>query len=526
MTQNSSVVSVSDQRAIPSISQLRLATATLILLLILAFAGAIAGPRWHPPQLHSPLQVASANTRTTDVPPPNFAVSREVIRGRFTSGQEFKAALYRPQTAAENLPAVVFMHGAGTGDHRWFEPHARALAAFGIVALVPDKPLADYSLTHRDYEKMAADYGGVVQLARAQAGVDASKVGVYAESEGGYVAPILAAMDPQLAFLTLVSVPVVTPRQQAAFATDNYLRNTFVPAPVFHNIPRMLGVTFPWGAFDYADFSTREYQRHVTCPVLMVYGTADASMPLIQAVEQLRDDISASDNDQLTVRYYRGANHGIKIDRTIVPEFLRDAGGWIAGLPATATSAPHIAGAQPTQTYRAITPPRAPWYVSGNMVVYTAIAGPLLAVAGFVIGAPIWLVGTLRARRNFTRRASLEAVRAARSHLLRLVVAAWLAILAAWTLYFAYLTSVASLAVNYQTSTVVVTGGWVFCHLTSIGAVAAFVTAVRGCWYGLRHRIAMPVGLVIITATTITATLLMFIVGAYWGLFSPLALVS
>lgn len=496
-----------------------------MLLLALAFAGSLVGPRWNPPPLSTPLTVASANTQTSNEPIASLPVTSEVITGRYADGAAFRATIYRPETEARQLPGVVFLHGAGTSDHRWFAPHAKALAAAGMVALVPDKPLADYTLSHRSYEKMAADYGAAVQLLRSQREVDADKVGLYAESEGAYIGPIIAAEDPDIAFVALISAPVVNPRQQAAFATDNYLRNTFVPAPVFHNIPRMLGVQFPFHAFDYADFSVHEYQQRITCPVLMVYGTGDASMPLIQSVADTRADLAARGNRALTVRYYAGANHGIKIDGQLVDDFLRDTAAWITGLPETAHRSPAIAGAQPTQQYLAITPPAAPWFASGNLIVYTALAGPLVAAAGVVIGVPVWAVGALRARSNFTRRANLAAARSLRRNLLRIVFAALLAIIASWTLYIAYLASVASLAVNYQTSTMVVNGGWIFCHLTSIGAVAVFVTAIRAGWYSLRYRIAMPLGLTIITVSALGATVIMCIVGAYWGLFSPMALI-
>ena len=92
----------------------------------------------------------------------------------------------------------------------------------------------------------------------------------------------MAAQDPSIAFVVLVSSPVVPPREQAAFAVDSYLRNTGVPHGVFRAIPRAVGMSLPGGGFEYADFDVTPYQRQMRQPVFVVYGTGDASMPVIQ----------------------------------------------------------------------------------------------------------------------------------------------------------------------------------------------------------------------------------------------------
>ena len=43
-------------------------------------------------------------------------------------------------------------------------------------------------------------------------------------------------------------------------------------------------------------------------PVLMIYGTGDSSMPLVQGPARIRASLGAGGDDRLTVRYYRGAN--------------------------------------------------------------------------------------------------------------------------------------------------------------------------------------------------------------------------
>ncbi|ETJ42820.1 hypothetical protein Q604_UNBC03197G0001, partial [human gut metagenome] len=80
----------------------------------------------------------------------------------------------------------------------------------------------------------------------------------------------------------------------------------------------------------------------ITAPVLMLYGTGDSSMPLVQGPATIWDSIRKAGNTQLTVRYYDGANHGLKLGTTtdgpLAPGVARDLSRWVTGLPATATS--------------------------------------------------------------------------------------------------------------------------------------------------------------------------------------------
>ena len=93
--------------------------------------------------------------------------------------------------------------------------------------------------------------------------------------------------------------------QQAAFAVDQYLRNTGVPDQVFRAIPRAVGMQLPGGGFEYVDFDVAPYQRQMTQPVLAVYGTADQSMPIIQGAEQLIRDIAIAGNSDYPDLVYR-----------------------------------------------------------------------------------------------------------------------------------------------------------------------------------------------------------------------------
>ncbi|MDQ2623844.1 MAG: prolyl oligopeptidase family serine peptidase [Actinomycetota bacterium] len=488
----------------------RIAATSAVGAIVLAVLGAVTGPDWSPQPLPHPIDVETSSTVVGGAPEHGvgqFEVESEVVPIEL-DGTRVQARLLTPVGAAEPVPAAVFVHGAGTGRFAdAFGDQARELAAAGIATLVPDKRLDTYSTRHRDYVGMAADYARSVEALRAVDGVDARRVGIYAESEGGWIAPVMAAQDPSIAFVVLASAPVVPPRQQAAFAVDAYLRNTGVPLSVFRAIPRAVGMQFPGGGFEYADFDVQPWQQRVTQPVFMAYGTDDASMPVVQAAQQFIADAATAGNDQVTVRYYEGANHGIKVDGALATGFVRDLATWVHGLPGTAAAPPRVAGAEPFQGYLAEEVPQPRWFGDGDLVLGVVIAGAALIVLG-----PVILLGGHLARRK---------VRLARG--LSWPLAAFAAgCLGTVALLVWYLVAIARLALEYERNALVVQGGWVAVRLAGLVTVVALAVLVE------RSRVeraepggalaAGRVGYVGAFSVLAGGTLLLVSL-AYWGAF-------
>src|SRR5699024_8364132 len=121
---------------------------------------------------------------------------------------------------------------------------------------------------------------------------------------------VAAAENPEVASVVLVSAPVIPAREQFALATDTYLRNLGAPEQLLRAVPRLLGSEIPGGGFVYADFDVTPFQQRMQQPVLMVYGTEDDSMPIVQAPAKVIEDLAVAGNDDYTLRYVEGANHG------------------------------------------------------------------------------------------------------------------------------------------------------------------------------------------------------------------------
>ena len=457
----------------------RIAVSSAVAVLGLGAIGTVSGPAWDPVPFTETIAIESPDTAiagaaATD-PVGTYEVATSIVEVEL-AGATIEARVSEPVGAQGPRPGIVFVHGAGTGRYEIaFVEQAEALASAGIVTMVPNKRLDTYTTRDRSYVTMANDYLRSVELLRGLPGVDPDRVGVYGESEGAWIVPVMAADNPSVAFTVLVAAPVVPPRQQAAFAVDSYLRNTGVPVEVFTAIPRIVGMEFPGGGFEYVDFDSQPFQQRMRQPLLVVYGTGDAAMPTIQGAEQLIADLAVAGNDDVTVRYYEGADHGIKIDRVLVPDFARDLAAWIQALPESAEAEPSVAGAQPYQRFRAGPVERPRWFAEGDLLLAAVVAG--WAALGLV--PVIFLVRRLRGRRE---RALAEGVRAP-----LVVMAAGSSL--SFVALAVYLLTVASLAQNYRRNDVFVQGGWLVVRVLAIAATVAAVVLVSRILDGRRRGV-------------------------------------
>ena len=496
----------------------RLIAGVALGVVLLAVIGAVTGPRWTPVPLDEAIEVQTARTAIGGAPEPGTYEVREVVVTVPLDGASVDARISLPVGAPEPAPGVVFVHGAGTGRYvQAFREQAHALAASGVVAMVPDKRLDTYTTRHRDYVAMAEDYLHSVALLRDRPEVDPDRVVVYAESEGGWIAPVMAAEDPGVSAVVLVSSPVVPPRQQAAFAVDAYLRNTGVPEAVFRAIPRAVGMTMPGGGFEYIDFDVQPWQQRMTQPTLVVYGTGDASMPIVQGALQVRDDLEHAGNDDVTIRYYEGADHGIRVDGHASPAFLRDLAGWVLGLPATGDASPHVAGAAPLQTYVAAPVEQPRWLRDGDVMLGLVVGSVgLLALSGAAVGAS--RAGQLVGRRP--RDDDAPAPRYGRGVAARLAALGGTTVVTVVAMVW-YLLAVARLAMDYERNAWVVQGGWVAVRLLGIGAVLAAVLLARRVHdvHHLGEPVAPGVVRKVAAWGVLVGSAVLLVVLAYWGVF-------
>lgn len=490
-------------------------------MLLLAVLGASLGPRWDPQPLTDPIEVTSPSTAVAGAPQlHHYRTVSTVLTIHLAPDVDVQARLIEPLDAPGRVPGVVFVHGAGTGKFvDAFVVQAQRLAEAGIATLVPDKRLDTYSMQHRDYVAMAQDYARSVAVLRDRPRVDPDHVGVYAESEGGWIAPVMAAADPSLAFLALISDPVVPPRQQAAFAMDNYLRNTGVPGGVFRAIPRAAGMS-PSEGFEYVDFDVRPFLAQVHQPIFVAYGTADASMPVDQGAQLV---LRTTPSRGITVRYYADADHGLKVDKAVSPRFVDDLAGWVLGLPKTAGAGPQVAGAEPSQLFLAAPVPQPRWLASGRLMLTIVVTGAALVLVPGVLASADRAWRAARVRRRGQRHPDLPVVRGPRwaPGIAWRLAGVGLGALATSGALVWYLLAIARIAMDYQHNALIVQGGWLVVRVLGLWVVVA------GALLGRRmldvrasgRRVAPGAARLVGTWASALGTVTLLVVLAYWGVF-------
>jgi dienelactone hydrolase len=304
------------------------------------------------------------------------------------------AIVREPIGAAGKRPACLFLHGAGTGNSsEVYGDVASAMASAGIVTLVPDKRLDNYSALNRDYPQMAKDYGKSFDVLKHWPGVDSSKAGLYAESEGTWISSIITANRQDVAFSILTSAPVVSGRQQMSMAASTYFADSGASQSLINDVPKLTSMDFSVIGLNYANFDSTPYLNKLKQPVLVNYGTEDLSMPIEQGARTILDRTADAGNENVTVRYYP-ANHqmrtgshlsepGLPLEST----YTRNLEDWINAVTLGATASdwvtPQIAGAQPVQRY-SVPSSLSPGLISslGSLLLLLACALGLCVLSG------------------------------------------------------------------------------------------------------------------------------------------------
>ncbi len=133
-------------------------------------------------------------------------VEPELVRYPSTDGVKVPAFLYRPRGVSGKVPVVIIFHGGPEGQsQRVFTPMIQFLTVEQKMAvLVPNvRGSEGYGKTYRAMddgvkrEQSLADIGATLDFIAAQKDLDASRVGVYGGSYGGYMVLAAAAFFPE-----------------------------------------------------------------------------------------------------------------------------------------------------------------------------------------------------------------------------------------------------------------------------------------------------------------------------------------
>jgi uncharacterized protein len=116
-------------------------------------------------------------------------------------GVVLRGTVLAPAASTPRRPGLVMLQGAGNRGRQELRAEAEAFARRGVVTLIYDKRTEGYSLLQRDYSVLANDALAGVGLLRARGDVDPASVGLWALSEGAFVAPLAANRSTDVKFL-------------------------------------------------------------------------------------------------------------------------------------------------------------------------------------------------------------------------------------------------------------------------------------------------------------------------------------
>lgn len=251
------------------------------------------------------------------------------------AGHTLAGTLTLPKNAAGRVPAVVLITGSGQQDrdayvslipdYRFFRQVADSLSRRGIAVLrMDDRGIGGSGGLSADVttEDFAADIRAGVDWLRMRAEIDPARIALAGHSEGGLIAPMVAAADGRIAAVVLMGAQSWSGRRisdmqiRDAFAREGRTGAALDSAVALAIAHRdSVSGSMPWVRWFLA-YDPLPSAARLRVPVLVLHGGTDRQVMPEQA-EELAAAVRAAGNGDVTVRVFPGLNH----------LFLADAAG-------------------------------------------------------------------------------------------------------------------------------------------------------------------------------------------------------
>lgn len=261
-------------------------------------------------------------------PPVGAPYSAQEVTIRTPAGLTLRGTLTLPQRpAGARLPAIVTITGSGPQDrdatpatlqgYRLYYQLADTLGRRGIAVLRLDdrgagSDVGPMTVTTADF---ADDIRAAVAYLRTRSEIDPARIGLVGHSEGGTIAPMVAASDSGIAAVVLLGATVSKGREIVAFQ-QRYVVDSMAHlmgqqreaalAQYARNLDSVANAT-PWFRF-FVDYDGTATARRVRAPVLVVHGEKDYQVPVAEA-EKTASAVRGGGNRDVTVRVFPGTNH-------------------------------------------------------------------------------------------------------------------------------------------------------------------------------------------------------------------------
>jgi pimeloyl-ACP methyl ester carboxylesterase len=312
----------------------------------------------------------------------------------FTNGDVLLSGALKLPVGQGPFPAVVLVHGSGPGGREQVESTARFFCHLGMAALSYDKrgcgaSTGDWKTV--DLEALAGDALAGAAMLRSRADIDEKRVGLWGISQGGWIVPLAASRSDDIAFAINHSGPGTSLRRQDTYMMSNVLKMQGLPDSDIDLAIAALNTLYDYGRGkaqasaldaaigklkgrpgleDYATLSSRELvpdslyahqaigdpawffhldpdrdaiepYRRLRCPLLVVYGRLDYTVPVDESVKAISAALEERTHPDYLVKALERTGHGMLVmdpeapsqpvkPPTLAHEYFELLEGWLS----------------------------------------------------------------------------------------------------------------------------------------------------------------------------------------------------
>jgi dienelactone hydrolase len=293
--------------------------------------------------------------------PPGAPYTAEDVTVHTPAGLALTGTLTLPAVRSGRVPAVVTITGSGAQDrderiplvegYRPFWQIADTLARRGIATLRLDdrgingSDAGPPTATSADY---ADDIRAALAYLRARPDIDGARLALVGHSEGGIIAPMVAATDSSLRGIVLLAGTAYTGRRILAYQQQNAVDHatSLTPEQRREALAESARATQDLAAHNawmryFMDYDPLATARKVHVPVLVLQGATDQQVSPEQA-DTLAAAFRAGGDRDVTVRLFPDTDHLFVADsdgnpakyallpsRAVLPEVLGAIADWL-----------------------------------------------------------------------------------------------------------------------------------------------------------------------------------------------------
>ncbi len=274
----------------------------------------------------------------------------------FQSGNNILRGFIDLPAGGGKHPAIMIVHGGANTRvmvDTYLDELRHAFTGAGVATLIWDKAgngCSDGQYTSAlPIQERATEVLAALAMLRQRADIDSTRIGAWALSQGGWVAPMAAVRSKDLAFLIVVSGPGADALSQGAYPSVGLLQRAGASAAeaqkAYATLRRTLAVLRAGGTVEEAlaiseslrkysalrptyqmdetgakqlqallaapewSLSAAEFLEQVTQPTLAIFGKRDAVVDWRESVDVYRRSFKRSGNRDLTIKLFADADH-------------------------------------------------------------------------------------------------------------------------------------------------------------------------------------------------------------------------